>query len=48
MKFSRFYEFKKEELPRQLYEEIRYTLYILYRLKSYIEYKLKIHEVVKL
>ena len=25
MKFSSFYEFKKELLPRQLYEEIRYA-----------------------
>ena len=25
MKFSSFYEFKKEKLPRQLYEEIRYV-----------------------
>ena len=25
MKFSSFYEFKKEQLPRQLYEEIRYA-----------------------
>ena len=24
MKFSSFYEFKKEQLPRQIYEEIRY------------------------
>ena len=26
MKFSSFYEFKKEQLPRQLYEEIRYVI----------------------
>ena len=27
MKFSSFYEIKKEQLPRQLYEEIRYLKY---------------------
>ena len=30
MKFSSFYEFKKEQLPRQLYEEIRYSFMLKY------------------
>ena len=32
MKFSSFYEFKKEQLPWQLYEEIRYLTKELFKL----------------
>mgnify|MGYP001229312109 CR=1 FL=1 len=42
MKFSSFYEFKKEQLPQHLYEEIRYIISTIGRVHSDFESNSKV------